>query len=444
MTENNNKNMLKKLLDRLQEDSWQLELLVSGFTIFGLFYALGPVGDALDKASYEHDILREFYYIIYGAIFILILNLVIHVVLRSLWIGALGLRYLSGEVDIEKLNYGKQFTNYLKKKVGFFDDYIEKLEKLCSIIFAVSFLLIFYVAAVFIVQYLINFIGSFFSDDSSKLLRGLLNTTIILILFGAVLTFIDYLTQGLLKKNKWIAKLYFPFYWVFSILTLSFLYRPLYYNLIDNKFGRRVSFMLLPFYISVLLIASIYKEQSGFINYYSVITQSNTILANSRNYEDIVEKDDLFINVLCIQSKIITDPYIKVKIPLSRGIENNLMDFNESLRSCQDKNRYKFAGDINGMTIKSTFKGNNDSLHVEFLKTYQKTYGIKIDSVPYKPEFVIVNDGLGKNLEISFETYIGTGNLEEGKHVLVYYRPKHPETDSIITIKEIPFWYYKK
>jgi len=444
MTENNNKNMLKKLLDRLQEDSWQLELLVSGFTIFGLFYALKPIGDALDKAAYEQDILRNFYYIIYGAIFILILNLVIHVVLRSLWIGALGLRYLSGEVDIDKLNYGERFTNYLKKKVGSFDDYIEKLEKLCSIIFAISFLLIFYVAAVFILLYFINFIGSILSDNSSILLVVLINTVNILILFGAVLTFIDYLTQGLLKKNKWIAKLYFPFYWVFSFLTLSFLYRPLYYNLIDNKFGRRVSFMLLPFYISVLLIASLYKEQSGFINFNSVISQTNTILANSRNYEDLVEKNDLFINVLTIQSKVITDPYIKVKIPLTRYIENNLMDFNDSLRSCQDKNRYKFAADINGLTIESTFKGNNDSLHVEFLKTYQKTYGIKIDSVPYKPEFVIVNEKLGKNLEISFETYIGTANLEEGKHVLVYYRYKHPETDSILTIRKIPFWYYKK
>ena len=67
----------------------------------------------------------------------IILNLIIHVVLRSLWIGALGLRYISGDIDIEKLNYSKRFTNYLKKKIGSFDDYIEKLEKLCSVIFAI-------------------------------------------------------------------------------------------------------------------------------------------------------------------------------------------------------------------------------------------------------------------------------------------------------------------
>ncbi len=441
MKENHNKNLLKKLFDRLQEDSWQLELLVSGFTIFGLFYALGPVGDAQAIADYEQNILKDLYMIVYAAIYILIFNLIIHVILRSLWIGALGLRYISGEVDIEKLNYGKQFTNYLKKKVGSFDNYIEKLEKLCSVIFAISFLLIFYVAAVFLIQYLANFIALFYSDDASVFLRVLLVGIYYLLLFGAVLTFFDYVTQGLLKKNKWIASLYFPFYWVFSFLTLSFLYRPLYYNLIDNKFGRRVSFMLLPFYISVLFITSLYKEQSGFINLYTA--RSNEIRANSENYEDLVEKNDLFISALSIQSKVITDSYIKVKIPLSKYIENNIIEFNESLKPYQDKHRYKSDMNLFGRGIESTFKGDKDSLQLEFLKTFQKVYSIKIDSVPCNPEFVIVNENDGKNLIIGFETYIGTSNLNEGKHVLVYSRYKHPDTDSIITIREIPFWYYK-
>ena len=382
------------------------------------------------------------YAIVYAAIFILILNLIIHVVLRSLWIGALGLRYISGDINIEKLNYSKRFTNYLKKKIGSFDDYIEKLEKLCSVIFAISFLLIFYVAAVFIIQYLANFIVYIFRNNDSILIDVLYVAMQIFILLGAVFTFIDYLTQGLLKKNKWVAMLYFPFYWIFSYLTLSFLYRPLYYNLIDNKFGRRISFMLLPIYFSVLLLNNVYKEQSGFVRRYTVV--SNSIRANSGNYEDLVKKDDLFIAGLTIQSKVITDPYIKVRMPLTRSLENRLMVFNESLRSCEDTHPYKFEGDIFGFSINSTFQGDTDSLHVEFLKTFENVYDIKIDSVPYNTDFVIANEGIGKNLKINFESYIGTENLEQGKHILVLYRPKHPKTDSIQVIREIPFWYYKK
>jgi len=82
-----------------------------------------------------------------------------------------------------------------------------------------------------------------------------------------------------------------------------------------------------------------------------------------------------------------------------------------------------------------------DRLHMEYLKTFQKIYTIKIDSIPYKSDFVIVKEN--KNSRIGFETYVGTNNLAEGKHILIYSRYKHPDTDSIITIREIPFWYYK-
>ena len=40
------------------------------------------------------------------------------------------------------------FTKYLKKRVGSFDKYIATLEDYCSVIFAISFLLIFYVLAI--------------------------------------------------------------------------------------------------------------------------------------------------------------------------------------------------------------------------------------------------------------------------------------------------------
>jgi len=43
MSKNYDKPSFKKLLDKLQEDSWQLELLISGFAIFGLFYAINPL-----------------------------------------------------------------------------------------------------------------------------------------------------------------------------------------------------------------------------------------------------------------------------------------------------------------------------------------------------------------------------------------------------------------
>jgi len=441
MEENNNKSLLKKLLDRLQEDSWQLELLVSGFTIFGLFYALEPVKDAFLKALFDGDILKDVYQTVLIAITILIFNLILHVILRSIWIGALGLRYLSGEVEIDKLKYSERFTKYLKKKIGSFDDYIEKLEKLCSIIFAISFLLIFYVAAFFTIFHLLGFIGSLGSDNTSIFLRIFIYTIQALLLLGAFLTFFDYVSQGLLKKNKWVAMVYFPFYWVFSYLTLSFLYRPLYYNLIDNKFGKRVSLMLLPLYISIMVISSMYKEQSRLNIFDSA--KSSSILSKSSNYEDLIEKNDLFISTIAIQSRVIVDSYIKVKIPLSDAIEEHIFEFNESLKPEKEKRTYKSFMSFGNREQNASLQKKTDSLRLEYLKTFQKIYTLKVDSLACKSDFVIVQESNRKDSKLSFETYIGTNNLVDGKHILIYSRYKHVDTDSVISIKEIPFWYYK-
>lgn len=437
MKENNNKNQLKKLLDRLQEDSWQLELLVSGFTIFGLFHASGPVEDAFQKALYEGAILKDLYQTASLSIDILIINLIIHLVLRGIWIGALGLRSVSGEVDIDSLIYSARFTNYLNKKIGSFDTYIERLEKLCSIIFAISFLLIFYVAAFYILVQINLFFGTLANVRGFTIVGAILT---LLLLIGAGLTFFDYVTQGLLKRNKWVSKLYFPFYWVFSYLTLSFLYRPLYYNLLDNRFGRKVSLVLLPFYISILFISSIYKEQSAFVGLFS--SRSSSILAKSGHYEDLVKKD-YNINVLTIQSKVIRDPYIKVNIPITNAVESKIIEFNNDLIPFQNKRRYKSYITLVGMGNNSSNKVNTDSLYQEYLNTFERIYLIKIDSIACKTEFVINIKGDEMKRSINFETYINTNYLTEGKHVLTYSRYKHPDTDSLISIKKIPFWFYK-
>ncbi len=57
---------------------------------------------------------------------------------------------------------------------------------------------------------------------------------------------------------------------------------------------------------------------------------------------------------------------------------------------------------------------------MKFIKTFQKVYSFKIDSVKYSPDFVIFTDAYKGNPLIGLETYIGTNNLSEGKHTLVY------------------------
>lgn len=117
MSQDYNKPAFKKLLKRLEEESWQLELLISGFAIFGLFSLYEPLKIAAIEAQ-NNGILHQavISQVSLFSCIILLFNLLLHVLLRGLWIGALGLRYVSGDIDYEELNYSQKFTTYLKKK----------------------------------------------------------------------------------------------------------------------------------------------------------------------------------------------------------------------------------------------------------------------------------------------------------------------------------------
>jgi len=323
--------------------------------------------------------------------------------------------------------------------VGSFDAYICKLEHLSSVMFAISFLLIFYVFVIFIMGFVIN-------NNLNKLVNTLegwaLIPFIILSIFfylGVLLTFIDFITQGLLKKNKWVSMFYFPFYWVFSILTLSFLYRPLVYNFLDNKFGRRISLALLPFYIFIFILNTLFYQTSNFIPIEST-TLSNATIASERNYEDIVKNNkNLFIKSFAIQSKVITEPYVKVIIPLRKEIEDPLTEFNPNLKLAEDIRGYQTSFTIQIGNRNKPEKINNDSIRKVYLNTFEKYYSFKIDTIAYKTDFVIASN----DNNLSFETYIGIKDLKEGKHIIEFQKLKHKDTDSLVSIAKVPFWYYK-
>ncbi|RLD30025.1 MAG: hypothetical protein DRI75_01340 [Bacteroidetes bacterium] len=430
----------KKLLQKLQEESWQLELLISGFAIFGLFTAIPTITESLKEAENSQQIYKFVISLIATiSCYILIFNLLLHVLLRGLWIGALGLRYVSGDIDYDSLKYSQKFTKYLKKRVGSFDKYIGTLENYCSVIFAISFLLIFYLLAITFTILTITLIATqLISNDDlpNWLSQGVGITLVVFIVFGMFFTLIDFITLGFLKKKKWISVIYFPVYWVFNFITLSFLYRPLVYNFLDNKFGKRLSFSLVPFYILIALATSLKYNVS---NYLGTDMTSNDFVSNNNNYEDLLNDNNGFIDNVAIQSKVITDNYVKVFVLFSENIENRIFDFNPLLKPEED--RRGLSSDItfgNDFTLKSS---KRDSLRRAYLKTFNDIYSVKIDTIKYDTDFILAHS---KNDKLGFETYVSTKTLAEGKHLLKVNRKRIRKGDTTNwNVSKIPFWYYK-
>lgn len=267
------KSKLSEWLDQLQLESWQLELLISGFAIFLMAGTL----DALDEMNFMQELndaglksrgaaLGVGYLILTSACFFIMVNLVLHVLLRGLWISTLGLRYVSGDVDFEKLKLSPKFDAFLRRRIGSFDRYILRLENICSVVFAFTFLIVFMLVGVglffFFIIFTIHFIENGLKDilpetgAVTKTVKWAIRIFFIVFSLGGLTYFIDFVTLGWVKRRKWFSKVYFPIYRFFSFLTLSTLYRPIYYNLIDNKFGRRVGFLLVPYLVVLIFILS--------------------------------------------------------------------------------------------------------------------------------------------------------------------------------------------
>lgn len=450
MEKNSYKNSeFKKWLDILQQESWQLELIISGFSVFGLISALDYIKSFKPHLTHTNIGLKILSTFAILSVTVLIINLVIHVIFRGLWIGAIGLRYVSGEIDYKSLNYTSKFRLYLQKKVGSFDKYIQQLEKYCSIMFAISFLLIFYILSVFI------FLGIFilFGYFGMKLIDyptfSLLYVPVFLTyLFGLLLVFIDFVTQGFLKRHSWLSKIYYPFYIFFNFIGLSFIYRPLVYNFLDHKFGKRLALFLIPFYLGIMIVSSLYYNHSNYLPDFKNTKIKNYNNANGRvglhfNYMDALEENDLVKNI-AIESKIINTNYLYIFIAHTPNLEELIYTSCETLKPEKDKRGLRSK--IGTRNLRFTPKdGENLERFHNCFKTVVLT---TIDSTSVSPDYIVSKN---KKEQLGYETYIDISNLSKGKHILtatLNSKRKAKKDEEAkwekTTYVKIPFWYYPK
>lgn len=431
----------KKLLDSLQQQSWELELLISGFAIFGLFTAYEPLKiEMINAENQSHIYSFVIHFIALIACSILLFNLILHVVLRGLWIGALGLRYVSGDIEFDKLKYTDKFKNYLQKKIVSFDRYIGNLENYCSVLFAISFLLIFYVLALAMVIICIVLIANFIIDNDSLpdwISKGVGIVLMLFISIGMLLTFFDFITQGLLKRNKWVAKVYFPIYWVFSFLTLSFLYRPLVYNFLDHKFGKRLILLLTPIYLVILIVASVKYQNSNYLEERS----SSSKFANKENYQDMLIKDTDYPGDIVIPSKIIRTPYLHVFIPFNENIEDRIFAYDSTIKPKKDRRGLSSGINIGSREEWTTSK-ERDSIRNRYLAIFNETHSFKIDTLKLDEDFIVTTNDKD---QLGFETNLNIRNITEGKHILQLNRlRKRKDTIQTLIEARVPFWYFKE
>lgn len=434
---------LKELLDRLQVESWQLELLVSGFAIFLIAATFEPIEDyalSMEVISQGMDssiqALNLFASILYGSAFFIFINLILHVVFRGMWISAIGLRSISGEIDFKELKFSRPFDKFMQKKLGSFDDFIQRLEDISSVIFAFTFLIVFMMISFFLFMLymgLITWMLDPLMRNEPSIFTTIVITIFILInLLFAIFYFLDFVSLGFFKRKRWIAIWYYPIYRFFSIITFSWLYRPLYYNLIDNKFGRRVGLFLVPYFITIVFLFSV----DASINLYIPDDMGDYELKD--NYYEESRGKKQRIRSISIPSKYIDNGFLELFIKYNARFDDQTLK-----RLCPSLIPDKEPGFdtdivINGLSNNEDNFSPPDSL----LDCVSQLYQVYISDSLYQglDYYFYIDDKYG---EEGLKTIIDLGKTSRGKRILRIDKVQFlKDTDSVQyrTVLTAPIW----
>ena len=373
----------KNLLDQLQMESWQLELIISGVAIFAVWELKSVVG-SLREFSIIHGQSSQAISFTVGVLglgmtvawIVLFINLIVHIFSRGLWIGVIGLRYVSEDIDFKSLDYAPKFDVFLRTKIGAFDDYIEKLERFSSILFAYTFFLIFLLISF---SAFVGFCSIFISIIDYFEFGNLgLGIFAMFIFLGALIVFFDFIFLGAIKKvrDKTISTIYFWMYRFFSFITLSFLYRPLLYNFIDDKYAKKFFLFSIPYFLIIFFFSGIIFNPSLHFPFRSETFTHDTVETAALSFAPIYYDDerahlrrDLFgskygINRISLPSKIITKNYGQVFL---RMYHKDQIYF-ENKKGISSYDKKGFLHDTRGGSnkeedlIQTTIKSERDSV----------------------------------------------------------------------------------
>ena len=452
-------------INMLQRQSWQLELIITGFALAGMISGADGFDDFIIK---WRDVLRN-----YGtlgtlgrsllkathiAYFVVIFHFFLNVVVRCLWIGALTLRGVIGKEDYLAQRYHPIFDRFLRRRSGSFDDYINRLDTSASLIFAITFLMITILFGVVtwgsVIAVIISLMTTTFGF-SGAITGSLVGGAYVL--FSSIYL-IDFITGGMVKRGE--SRIYYPLYRAMGWLTLARLYRPLYYAIISNKWGKRLIWLVIPYVLLITIVPGRILNFNSYINRadYDMETDQRYAI-NDRYYED---KDGFMPTKarLILPSDVITDKVLKVRLPLYDNYYK-ILQFNCSLfqdeamlqQDTLNSDKTSFSDGYQfGRSMGKSIRGGSgrdlipgeDSIMVRCLLDHLQ---LDLDGVPVDPENAMIGISLHGLPLPELIAYFPLRDVTPGIHRLHLkrrIRPDDPNSpEKIYTYQDyiIPFFY---
>lgn len=435
-------------LKNVASQSYEPELLISGAAIYLTSNLPNLIEWVFDY--YHQHLLSDsdsvdsiLPILIYGFLksnaYILIFTFLFHFVMRAFWVGFVGLYSVFPEgIRYEKLgkSYNVYFIEKAKRKLGSTEDFLLRLDRTCSLIFSVAFLMVMifvgicfgYLMMIITMSLIHLLLGDVvYKQIELYLYFGLLSLAILPSLLVLILNLDRF------KKNEKASRLNANLMWqlnmfIYPLIGIVLLRKTMIFRSNIASKNTQIILFVMGFVVVFVLYFFIllYKmtgETLDFRKFYATKTQTDEML--SYRYDNLRESDRIIKHV-SIQSDVIKDNYIKLFINYTKRLDVYVQ------KNCSEPS-------IDTKLNKEKQKIELDRHHLKCLENYFKIY--LNDSLITKPELIFyTHPNAG---EKGVQSYIATQTCHKGKNLLkveylVSFKNK-PDTVQHI----IPFWYFQ-
>ncbi len=231
---------IPKWLKKLQHNSWNAEILLSGLILFSLTRAPKALEQVFSRMVQEYGLAKGGYdnalVLIETGVIWLIIGFILHLTIRGAWIGLVGLSYIFPKgIQHEKLPYQPRYLRLITKKTDLISLAI-RIDKVASGVFSIAFYFFMSIVGLTVLGFVLGagshyIIQSIFEGESYYKAQNFASLIIVLLF---LIYSIDFLTLGGLKRIKWLQPIYYPIYRMMSLLMLAPFYRHIYYAFVSN------------------------------------------------------------------------------------------------------------------------------------------------------------------------------------------------------------------
>ncbi len=307
-SQGNNNREIPKWLKNLQDNSWELELLISGGAIFTLFQMSSIWVDWINSIKITGSIGALNLIMLLGTVGIEILKVgfITHLISRALWLSMVCANYVFPlGIKKDKINWQKPFNPKVEDKEDLFH-VIMNIDMFCGLVMFLSIISTFILFGILLTFFLILSVPVALGVQT-----GMVGGVVFIIFIGYIL---DLLLGGLLRKIPFLSYFIYPFFVFFDLISFRFTFQKALFLFKTNISIRKFTGLAILF-VSFALVFS-------YLNVYTAMQWPNVF--DKRGYKWMLAESEFMSNKIyrdCIDEKENSPYHIQSKI-----IKSNYVD----------------------------------------------------------------------------------------------------------------------